>query len=122
MPIRKLKPRSPGVRFQTISGFDEITKTDPEKSNYFLNNFVQTVSYDNEQNNDGLNKAVTNTFARLTDNQKIKVQNGFNLNSKLYIVYNFICYSLRSKEIFNEKTFYFFFVCNFNLRLQNSHK
>jgi len=32
MPIRKLKPRSPGVRFQTISGFDEITKSTPEKS------------------------------------------------------------------------------------------
>ena len=32
MPIRKLKPRSPGVRFQTVSGFDEITKSEPEKS------------------------------------------------------------------------------------------
>ncbi|MFP6637589.1 MAG: 50S ribosomal protein L2 [Nitrospinaceae bacterium] len=32
MPIRKMKPRSPGVRFQTISGFDEITKSTPEKS------------------------------------------------------------------------------------------
>ena len=32
MPIRRLKPRSPGVRFQTISGFDEITKSTPEKS------------------------------------------------------------------------------------------
>jgi large subunit ribosomal protein L2 len=32
MPIRKLNPRSPGVRFQTISGFDEITKSTPEKS------------------------------------------------------------------------------------------
>jgi large subunit ribosomal protein L2 len=32
MPIRKLKPRSPGVRFQTISGFDEVTKSTPEKS------------------------------------------------------------------------------------------
>ncbi|MDC1152639.1 hypothetical protein OAT06_01440 [Nitrospinaceae bacterium] len=32
MPIRKQKPRSPGVRFQTISGFDEITKPEPEKS------------------------------------------------------------------------------------------
>ena len=32
MPIRKLKPRSPGVRFQTISRFDEVTKSDPEKS------------------------------------------------------------------------------------------
>jgi len=32
MPIRKLKPTSPGVRFQTISGFDEITKSEPEKS------------------------------------------------------------------------------------------
>ena len=32
MPIRKLKPRSPGVRAQTISGFDEVTKSTPEKS------------------------------------------------------------------------------------------
>jgi large subunit ribosomal protein L2 len=32
MSIRKLKPRSPGVRFQTISRFDEITKSEPEKS------------------------------------------------------------------------------------------
>jgi len=32
MPIRKLKPRSPGVRAQTVSGFDEITKSTPEKS------------------------------------------------------------------------------------------
>ena len=32
MSIRKLKPRSPGVRFQTISRFDEITKSNPEKS------------------------------------------------------------------------------------------
>ena len=32
MSIRKLKPRSPGVRFRTISGFEEITKPTPEKS------------------------------------------------------------------------------------------
>ena len=32
MPIRKMKPRSPGVRFQTVSGFDEVTKSTPEKS------------------------------------------------------------------------------------------
>ena len=32
MPVRKLKPRSPGVRSRTISGFDEITKSTPEKS------------------------------------------------------------------------------------------
>ena len=32
MPVRKLSPRSPGVRFQTISGFDEVTKTTPEKN------------------------------------------------------------------------------------------
>ena len=32
MPIRKLKPRSPGVRAQTVSGFNEITKSTPEKS------------------------------------------------------------------------------------------
>lgn len=27
MPVRKLKPRSPGVRFRTIPGFEEITKS-----------------------------------------------------------------------------------------------
>ncbi len=32
MPIRKMSPRSPGSRFRTISGFDEITKSTPEKS------------------------------------------------------------------------------------------
>ena len=32
MSVRKLKPRSPGVRFRTISGFEEITKPTPEKS------------------------------------------------------------------------------------------
>lgn len=32
MPVRKLKPRSPGTRFRTIPGFEEITKSTPEKS------------------------------------------------------------------------------------------
>ncbi|MFQ5450587.1 MAG: 50S ribosomal protein L2 [Nitrospinaceae bacterium] len=32
MAIRKLNPRSAGTRFQTISEFEEITKTTPEKS------------------------------------------------------------------------------------------
>ena len=32
MPIRKMKPRSPGVRSRTVSGFDEVTKSTPEKS------------------------------------------------------------------------------------------
>ncbi len=32
MPIRKMSPRSPGSRFRTVSGFDEITKSTPEKS------------------------------------------------------------------------------------------
>ncbi len=32
MPTRKLNPRSAGVRFQTISGFEDISKKSPEKS------------------------------------------------------------------------------------------
>lgn len=32
MATRKLKPTSPGRRFQTISTFEEITKSTPEKS------------------------------------------------------------------------------------------
>ncbi|MDQ7031202.1 MAG: 50S ribosomal protein L2 [Desulfonauticus sp.] len=32
MGIKKLKPTSPGRRFQTVSTFEEITKTTPEKS------------------------------------------------------------------------------------------
>ncbi len=47
MPIRKLKPRSPGVRFQTISGFDDITKSTPEKS------LVQSISRTGGRNSNG---------------------------------------------------------------------
>ncbi|MBI4640334.1 MAG: 50S ribosomal protein L2, partial [Candidatus Tectomicrobia bacterium] len=32
MAIRAFKPTSPGRRFQTVSTFEEITKTRPEKS------------------------------------------------------------------------------------------
>ena len=32
MAVRKLKPTSPGRRFQTVSGFEEITRTGSEKS------------------------------------------------------------------------------------------
>jgi large subunit ribosomal protein L2 len=32
MPLRKRKPTSPARRFQTVSDFSEITKTEPEKS------------------------------------------------------------------------------------------
>jgi len=40
MSVRKLKPRSPGVRFRTISGFEEITKSTPEKG--LLNALART--------------------------------------------------------------------------------
>src|SRR3954464_7453826 len=32
MPIRRYKPTSPGRRFMTVSTFEEITKTEPEKT------------------------------------------------------------------------------------------
>ena len=32
MPIRKYKPTSAGRRFMTVSTFEEVTKTEPEKS------------------------------------------------------------------------------------------
>src|SRR6516225_10592926 len=32
MPLKKYKPTSPGRRFMAVSGFEEITKTEPEKS------------------------------------------------------------------------------------------
>ena len=32
MPVRKYKPTSPGRRFMSVSSFDEITKTEPEKN------------------------------------------------------------------------------------------
>src|SRR5437773_11671701 len=32
MPVRKFKPTSPGRRFMTISGFEEITTAKPEKT------------------------------------------------------------------------------------------
>lgn len=47
MPIRKLRPRSPGVRSMTISGFDEITKSEPEKS------LLISISRSGGRNNNG---------------------------------------------------------------------
>src|SRR5881296_604999 len=32
MPVRKFKPTSPGRRFMSISGFEEITASEPEKT------------------------------------------------------------------------------------------
>ena len=32
MPLKKFKPTSPGRRFMTVSGFDEVTRSKPEKS------------------------------------------------------------------------------------------
>jgi large subunit ribosomal protein L2 len=32
MGVKKLKPTSPGRRFQTVSDFEAITKSTPEKS------------------------------------------------------------------------------------------
>jgi len=32
MALRKYKPTSPGRRFMSVSSFDEITKSEPEKS------------------------------------------------------------------------------------------
>ena len=32
MAIRRYKPTSPGRRFMSVSAFDEITKSEPEKS------------------------------------------------------------------------------------------
>ena len=31
MPLKKYKPTSPGRRFMTVSTFEEVTKTTPEK-------------------------------------------------------------------------------------------
>src|SRR5918992_182387 len=32
MPPRKLKPTSPGQRFRTVSGFEDVTRSEPEKA------------------------------------------------------------------------------------------
>src|SRR5258708_21510309 len=32
MPVRKFKPTSPGRRFMSISGFDDVTTDEPEKT------------------------------------------------------------------------------------------
>src|SRR2546423_12959892 len=32
MALRKYKPTSPGRRFRSVSAFDDVTKTEPEKS------------------------------------------------------------------------------------------
>ncbi len=47
MTVRKLNPRSAGVRFQTISGFEELTKKTPEKS------LLVSISRKGGRNNNG---------------------------------------------------------------------
>jgi large subunit ribosomal protein L2 len=32
MALRKLKPKTPGTRWMSVAGFEEITKTSPEKA------------------------------------------------------------------------------------------
>ena len=47
MPVRKFKPTSPGRRFMSVSTFEEITKTEPEKS------LLEPVAKKGGRNNNG---------------------------------------------------------------------
>src|SRR2546427_8592691 len=47
MPIRRYKPTSPGRRFMSVSTFDEVTKTKPEKS------LLEPVTKKGGRNNNG---------------------------------------------------------------------
>jgi len=47
MTVRKLKPRTPGTRHRTIPGFEEITKSTPEKS------LLESISRTGGRNNRG---------------------------------------------------------------------
>src|SRR5919109_5123146 len=47
MAIKKFKPTSPGRRFMSVSSFDEITKSEPEKS------LVEPVTRKGGRNNSG---------------------------------------------------------------------
>ena len=47
MPIRRYKPTSPGRRFMSVSSFDEVTKTTPEKS------LLEPVTKKGGRNNNG---------------------------------------------------------------------
>ena len=47
MPIRRYKPTSPGRRFMTVSTFEEVTKTKPEKS------LLEPVTKKGGRNNNG---------------------------------------------------------------------
>ena len=47
MPVRRYKPTSPGRRFMSVSTFDEVTKTKPEKS------LLEPVTKKGGRNNNG---------------------------------------------------------------------
>src|SRR3954453_5197833 len=47
MPVRKFKPTSPGRRFMSVSTFEEVTKTTPEKS------LLEPVKKSGGRNNNG---------------------------------------------------------------------
>ena len=70
-----------GGKDSVVDLVNKLRKLPSEKDNYFLNMFLQTVQANDPNSKDGLNKVVSNTFARLSDNQLMRVQNGF---AKLY--------------------------------------
>ena len=47
------------------------------KENYFLDQFISNDPASSEYNNYGINGVFSNTYARLSDNQKVKLQNSF---------------------------------------------
>ena len=84
MSVRKLKPRSPGVRFRTISGFEEITKSTPEKS--LLDSLARTGGRNNrgrltaKRRGGGHRKQY-----RIIDFKRIKGGKPFNVNSDWFL-------------------------------------
>ncbi len=48
-----------------------------DRDNYFLDYFLYNRPFDSADNKTGMNTIVTNSFGKLSDNEKVRIQNGF---------------------------------------------
>jgi hypothetical protein len=63
--------------FNITTVFKDLKNNFNTGDNYFLDYFVFTKTVKSEDNKTGMNIATTRSFGRLSDNEKVRIQNGF---------------------------------------------
>jgi hypothetical protein len=64
-------------QFNIVSTLEALKQTDPDKRNYFLNNYLFAQKATAFANNTNMNLVKSNTFGRVSDDERLKIQEGF---------------------------------------------